>query len=85
MRSSSGYGFEYAKRSTDKAIKDLGEAETEYKASIPELVIAVDKLEESRIKIASLFVDDALIPVAQLKAVAAKNAPQSEVPASGAK
>jgi hypothetical protein len=85
MRSSSGYSFDYAKRRADKAIEELKEAETEAKAAKPELAAAAKKLIESSAALQGTLAADALVPVAQLQAVAEKNGLAPEAGASAAK
>jgi len=79
---SSPYARELAERRSDEAIQRVGDAENEYKASLPEVVHAVTQLLELRERVGSIFPEDALIPVAQLETVAQKNAKKSESAAS---
>jgi len=82
MRSSSGYGFEYASRRADKAIAELKEAEAEAKEAKPELAAAARKLVISSTALQGTLASDALVPVAQLRAVAEKNDPADAAAAS---
>lgn len=81
LRASTSYGFEFAKHSSDKAIRQVGQAEKEYNASLPDLLTAVNKLAAARSQVKPHFTEDALIPAAQLEAVAKKNSPKSAEPA----
>lgn len=76
LRNSSGYGFDFAKRSADTAIKELEVAGKEYEDSKVELRASTLKLKETRTAIASILPEDSLIPVAQLDAVISKYAPK---------
>lgn len=78
---SSGYGVDFAKRSADKAIKEYGEAEKEFHATIPELRVATEKLKEARTAAGKSLPDDALLQIAQLDAVIANNTPKAEASA----
>ena len=73
LRGSSYYGFEYAKRRSDKAIADVKKAEQEFSESLPDVLAAVTKLKDARSRVKSLYPEDALIAVGQLEMVAAKN------------
>ena len=78
LRSATSYAFDYAKKSSTKAIEELGEAEREYNESVPELAKTVAALKEARSKIVGVFSEDALIPIAQLDKVAEKNTPSKK-------
>ncbi|MCA6215079.1 hypothetical protein KGA65_00870 [Ideonella sp. B7] len=82
LRTSSGYGFDFAKRSADQAIKELGKAEEELSAAVPELRATTEKLKAARATLAATFPADALIPVEQLDAVIGKNSAKPGVAAS---
>jgi hypothetical protein len=73
LRGSSYYGFEYAKRRSDKAIADVKKAEQEFSESLPDVLAAVTKLKDARSRVKSLYPEDSLIAVGQLEMVAAKN------------
>lgn len=83
MRSSSGYGFEYASRRADKAIAELKEAEAEVVSAKPELAAAAKKLIESSAALQGTLAEDALVPLAQLRAVVEKYSPNPGNEASG--
>lgn len=85
LRSSSSYGFDYAKRRADKAIEELKEAEAEVASSKPELAATAKKLIESSSALQGTLAEDALVPVAQLRAVAEKYTPAPSTEASAAK
>jgi len=73
LRASSGYGVDYARRSADKALKDLTQAQSEYNETIPELRVAAEKLKELRAPLALFLPADALVTESQIEAVIAKN------------
>jgi hypothetical protein len=78
LRAASSYSFEFARKSSTKAIEELGDAEKEYNAAIPDLAKSVVALKESRSKITGIYPDEALIPVVQLDKVAEKNSAQKK-------
>lgn len=85
LKEASGYGFDFAKRSADQAMKELGKAEDEVRAAVPELRVATEKLKAARSTLVATFPADALIPAEQLEAVIVKNSAKPEAAASTAK
>lgn len=82
LRNSSRYGFDFAKRSAEKAIEEFNVAGKEYEDSKLELRAATLKLKETRTAIAAIFPEDSLIPVAQLDVVITKYTPKPASKAS---
>jgi len=76
LRNSSGYGFDFAKRSAEKALEELKDAGKEYEDSKVGLRAATLKLKETRAAIATILPEESLIPVIQLDAVIAKYTPK---------
>jgi hypothetical protein len=73
LRSSRGYGFEYAKKRTDKALEELRKAEYEYNAASKELAATASALIESSKALQGTLASDALVPIGALQAVIDKN------------
>ncbi len=81
LRSSSHYGFDYAKLRADKALKELEEANKDLQDSKPELAAAARKLILSSTALQGTLASDSLVPISQLQAVSDMN---SETPEEGA-
>lgn len=73
LRSSSGYGFDYAKKRSDKALEELREAESEYNSAPKELAAAASALIESSKALQGTLASDALVPISALQTVVVKN------------
>ena len=82
IRLSSKYELDYAKRRADKALEEMKEAEIEVRDSRQELAAAARKLLLSGEALQGALAKDALVPVAQLQAVADKNDPIPEAKTS---
>jgi len=78
MKTTSYYGMEYAKRTGDKAIKDLEKAQVEYKGAIADVIGATNNMRETYSKVVASLPRDVLIDPAILEAVSKKNAPNAK-------
>ncbi len=82
LRTSSGYGVEYASRSMDKALEALKAAEAEHKTAAPEFVASVEKLSETRTRVQKIFPIDALVSEERLKMLMDRNGGKSAAAAA---
>lgn len=73
-RTSNSYGYEYAAKRRDKAMEEMKKASSEAKKADEDFVAATRQLKDSRVKLAALLPDDALVPLAQLDSLVEKKA-----------
>lgn len=77
MRTSSSYGFEYAKKRSDLAVERMDKAGKDAQEAIIDFATAAKNLKQSRAKLAMVLPEDALVPVAQLEPLMLKEDPKS--------
>lgn len=70
---SSSYGYEYRKSRRDKVLAEMNKTADEAKTARADLVATTKRLRETRMKVAVIFSDDALVPTAQLDAIIKAN------------
>lgn len=85
LRASNRYGFEYAKKATDRAMKEFDKALEESGKATTDVVVTVAKLKDALARVTVVAPSDALIDPTILDAIAKKNEPKPENPGSEAK
>ena len=85
LRSSNHYGFEYAKKATDKAIKELDKAIEESGKATADVVVTVTNLKDALARVTVVAPSDTLIDLTILDAIAKKNEPKPKSPSPDAK
>jgi len=73
LRSASYYGFDYANRAANRALKEAEKAEAEYNEAVNDLIDAARTVIECHKRIVGLVRDDALIDVKIFEEVVRKN------------
>jgi prefoldin subunit 5 len=78
LRTSGYYGYEYAKRASDNALKDFQKATDEYNGSIADVSMAARNMKAAHSKVAALLPADVLADPAIFDAIEKKNVPESK-------
>lgn len=73
LRTTNYYGFEYAKKASDKSLKDLQKAIDGYEESILDVIAATKKLKGVYVKVAASLPGDTLVDPAIFEAIEKKN------------
>lgn len=73
LRTASGYGIDYARKESDRAVEELTKSGEELRASVSGLRSSAEKLKGALVHVSDQFPSDALIPPAKLDAVIQAN------------